>query len=57
MGEDHEKTWDIATQMNIGDKSLASHFFLTKTMNEISLCVLETWLLLTRRGVILGDVC
>ena len=57
MGEDHEKTWDIATQMNIGDKSLASHFFWTKTMNEISLCVLETWLLLTRRGVILGDVC
>ena len=52
-----KKTWDIAAQMNIGDKSLALQKKMTKTMNDISLCVLETWLLLARRGVILGDVC
>ena len=34
-----KKTWDIAAQMNIGDKSLASQKKMTKTMNDISFCV------------------
>lgn len=43
--------------MNIGDESLASQKNSTKTMIEISLCVLETWILLARRGIILDDLC
>ena len=43
--------------MKIGDESLASQKNSTKTMIEISLCVLETWILLARHGIILDDLC
>ena len=43
--------------MNIGGKSLASQKKMTQATNEISFCVFGIWLLLARRGIILGDVC
>jgi hypothetical protein len=51
-----KKSWGIAARMKIGGKSLASKK-MTQATNEISFCVFGIWLLLARRGIILGDVC